>query len=77
MSGAKDYQKDFERLMGAVESKDDLLREQSAQSFMEKLEADRKNVGMQPKEMWRIFETKGLLELRAEIDRRLKGRARP
>jgi hypothetical protein len=39
---------------------------------VKQLESDRKKVGMKPAEMYRIVETRGIPELRNELDRRLK-----
>ncbi len=72
MGGAKEYKKDFERMMGELETKDSRLREQSARSLMAWIEVDRKTVGMKPKEMYTIFESRGIEEVVAEITRRLK-----
>jgi|SRR5207302_3163440 len=72
MGNAKDYQRDRERVIGQLEGKYDQRQEKFAGIFMKRLEADRKKAGMKPAEMWRIFESKGIGEVRAEIDRRLK-----
>ena len=66
------YERDLEKLIGALEAKDDQRRERSASAFMKRLEADRKKVGMKPAEFFKIAEDQGPLGLRAEIDRRLK-----
>ncbi len=46
-------------------------KQEAASIFMKRLDGDRRIVGMQPAELWRILETKGIAELRAELDRRL------
>jgi hypothetical protein len=71
MSGAKDYQNAFERVMAQVETKDELRQERRGKEFFKTLEEDRKRVGMRPKEMFEIFERDGLEALLDEIKRRL------
>jgi hypothetical protein len=43
-----------------------------ATRIVAQLEADRRRVGMKPTEMYEIAESSGVVELRAELDRRLK-----
>jgi hypothetical protein len=57
--------------MGKLEAKADRLNERSERSLFADLEAARKAAGMKPKEMYEIFETKGIEELFSEIRRRL------
>lgn len=52
-------------------------RDEAASIFMKRLDRDRKIVGMQPAEMWGILETKGIEELRAELDWRLTKKTSP
>jgi hypothetical protein len=55
---------------GTLEREND-RKQEAASIFMKRLDEDRRIVGMQPAELWRILETKGIAELRAELDRRL------
>ncbi len=75
MGNAKDYQRDLERVVGSLESDYDRKQEERAHGVVDQMEADRKKVGMKPAEMYRIFETRGIAELRNELDRRLKKRS--
>ena len=54
---------------GTLEREND-QKQEAASIFMKRLDEDRRIVGMQPAELWRILETKGVAELRAELDRR-------
>ena len=47
-------------------------REEFAKGIVRRLEADRRKAGMKTAEMYEIAESRGVDELRAEIDRRLK-----
>jgi hypothetical protein len=47
-------------------------REEFAKAIVRRLETDRRKVGMKAGEMYQIAESRGVDELRAEIDRRLK-----
>ena len=69
---ARDYQRDLERVIGSLESDHDKKQEERARSVVGQIESDRKKVGMRPAEMYRIFETQGIAELRKELDRRLR-----
>jgi hypothetical protein len=58
--------------MGPLDIKHDQHAHEVATKFVARLEADRKRVGMKPAEMYQIAESSGVVELRAELDRRLK-----
>jgi hypothetical protein len=57
--------------MAPLKIKHDQRAHEAATSLVAKLEADRRRVGMKPAEMYEIAESSGIVELRAELDRRL------
>jgi hypothetical protein len=72
MDNPKDYSGDPEKLLGPLEANDARQREQFAKAIVRRLDTDRKKAGMKTAEMYQIAESRGVEELRAEIDRRLK-----
>lgn len=60
------------RLLDTPETLEVKRREEIANAIVRRLDTDRKKVGMKTAEMYHIAESRGVDDLRAEIDRRLE-----
>ena len=67
----KNHEGNAEKLSHPLGPDDASRREEFAKAIV-RLESDRRKVGMKTAEMYQIAESRGIDELRAEIDRRLK-----